>query len=234
MPAGCGEDDGKPASGEPGPLTARAIAAVMLDHLSDDTTRREATYIDEDSPKGLVGASFRYRGDGEYDGDLAEVTVRPGRVEPCETDENCVDLGNGMTLQWDELVPEEDPGIVLVTRQHDDEVVSALVAGPSITGDPREIDLEPSVEAAHEARSGSPAATPGRRRDTGRGRGRASPTGTAARLDPATLEQVPNNDATIVTGWIWGYGDGWQYVGPSPYKKDFGKGAIGGRVRIDR
>ncbi len=51
-------------------------------------------------------------------------------------------------------------------------------------------------------------------------------------VDPATFEQVPNNDRTVVTGWIWGYGDAWKYVGPSPYKKHFGKGAIGGRVQV--
>jgi hypothetical protein len=60
--AGCGDSDGRTSSSEDGPLTSRAVAAVMLDHVSDDTTRREATYVDEHSPKGLVGADFRYHG----------------------------------------------------------------------------------------------------------------------------------------------------------------------------
>ncbi len=228
LAAGCGDDDGQPATGKAGPLTPRAIAAVMLDHLPDDTTRREATYIDEDSPKGLVGASFRYRGDGEYDGDLVEVTVRPGPLSPC--DGNCVDLGDGMTLHWDELAPEEDPGIVVVTRQHDGEVVGALMNGPSITGDPRDLDLEPSVETLTKLVQDPRLQLQADGETLAAGEELSDWDG--GEIDPATLEKVPNNDATIVTGWIWGYGDGWQYVGPSPYKKDFGKDAIGGRVRI--
>ena len=51
-------------------------------------------------------------------------------------------------------------------------------------------------------------------------------------VDPADLEQVPNTDATIVVGWIWAYGDAWKYAGPSPYKKELGKDAIGGRVQV--
>ena len=85
LAAGCGDQEGasdEPAPTGPAPLTSRAIAAVMLDHLSDDTTHRQATYVDEHTPRGLVGADFRYHGDGEYDGDLVEVTVYPGKPDP--------------------------------------------------------------------------------------------------------------------------------------------------------
>jgi hypothetical protein len=51
-------------------------------------------------------------------------------------------------------------------------------------------------------------------------------------VDPADLERVPNDDATVVVGWIWGNGDVWRYVGPSPLKGMFGDDAIGGRVRV--
>ena len=231
--SGCGDSNGEggPGSTADGPLTSRAIAAVMLDHLPDDTTRRAATYIDEDSPRGLVGTELplqRRRG----------VRRRPGRGDGPpgaggtvrDADENCADLGDGMTLQWDELVPEEDPGIVLVTRQHGDEVVSALVSGPSITGDPRDLDLEPSVETLMKLVQDPRLQLQADGETLAAGEELSDWDG--GEVDPATLEQVPNTDATVVTGWIWAYGDGWQYVGPSPYKKDFGKGAIGGRVEI--
>jgi hypothetical protein len=51
-------------------------------------------------------------------------------------------------------------------------------------------------------------------------------------VDPASLEKVAQTDATIVAGWIWGYGDEWRYVGPSPLKEVFGEQAIGGRIRV--
>ena len=228
--AGCGDSDGATSSSEDGPLTSRAVAAVMLDHLSDDTTSRQATYIDEHSPKGLVGADFRYNGDGESDGDLVEVTVRPGKLEACESDENCADLGDGVVLEWDEVVPEEDPGIVLIRRQSGDEVVSALVAGPTITADPRDLDLNPSVSTLTELVQDS------RLRLTTDGDTLAAGEDVSdwegGEVDPATLEKVPNDDATVVVGWIWGYGDAWRYEGPSPLKDVFGKDAIGGRVRV--
>ncbi len=96
--AGCGDDTGAASTeGGTAALTARAVAAVMLDHLADDTTHRQATYVDEHSPPGLVGAALRYNGDGEDDGDLVEVTVARGKPEPCPTD-HCADLGGGVRL----------------------------------------------------------------------------------------------------------------------------------------
>ena len=56
--------------------------------------------------------------------------------------DSCADLGDGVHLLWEEQVPEGDPGIVLVAaEQRGNEVVSALVSGPAITGDPRDLDL---------------------------------------------------------------------------------------------
>ena len=79
--------------GERAPITARAIAAVMLDHVSAKTTRREATYVDETSPSGYVGADFRYHGDGESDGDLVRVTLQRSRSLPACQGEQCAGTG---------------------------------------------------------------------------------------------------------------------------------------------
>lgn len=145
--AGCGERPGD-AEASGGDLTPRAIAAVMLDHLPGDTTRREAMHVDEDAPRGLVGADFRYGGDGEDDGHLVEVAVSPAHPTcPPDGEDPCVDLGKGTVLSWDLVSPEEDPGIVVVHHRRGKEVVTVVSAGPEITRDPRRMpDLEPSVD----------------------------------------------------------------------------------------
>lgn len=228
--AGCGDTDGDSSATEAGPLTSRAVAAVMLDHLSDDTTHRQATYIDEHSPPGLVGADFRYKGGGEYDGDLVRVTVVPGKPYPCGPSSHCTDIGDGVTLRWGLQVPEEDPGSVSLQRRRGDEVVTVYFAGPEITGEPRDLDLSPTLAELEDVvrdprlslKTDAATIAAGEKVEDWKG----------GEVDPADLEQVPNTDATIVVGWIWAYGDAWKYAGPSPYKKEFGKDAIGGRVQV--
>ena len=225
--AGCGDRSG--AGGETA-ITPRAIAAVMLDHLPDDTTRRAATYVDETSPPGYVGADFRYGGDGESDGDLVRVTLQRGGDLPSCQDGGCARLGNGVRLLWEEEAPEEDPGIVLLARRHDDAVVEVLLAGPKITGDPRRQALDPSVEALTELLTDSRLALTASAETVAAGRG-VSRWGGGER-DPVDLEQVPNDDRTVVTGFIYGWGDDWEYVGSAPGKGMLGPEAIGGRVRL--
>lgn len=43
-------------------------------------------------------------------------------------------------------MPEEDPGIVVITLQRDGEYESAHLSGPDITKDPRTLDLEAGVD----------------------------------------------------------------------------------------
>jgi hypothetical protein len=232
LAAGCGDDGAPPGvpAAEDGPLTSRAIAAVMLDHLPDDTTHRQATNVDEYSPKGLVGADFRYHGGGEDDGDLVSLTVAPGKPDPCIPAEHCTDLGDGVQLRWGLHVPEEDPGSVAVLRQRGDELVTVVYSGPTITGDPRDLDIEHSVETLAELvrdprlRLDADGATLAAGEEVEDWRG--------GEVDPADLEQVPQTDASIVVGWIYAYGDAWRYLGPSPLKRVLGKDAIGGRVRV--
>lgn len=149
--AGCGDDTGLDPGADPGAgqavaITQRAIAAVALDHAPADTTSRGATYTDDTDPPGLMGADLRYGGDGESDGDLLRVTVGPrttgdlcaGYAEGCERGKVA---GGTLYLVWEQEVPEEDPGFVVVVFQHGDEEVRAMTAGEVLTGDPRELDL---------------------------------------------------------------------------------------------
>src|ERR1700712_5651033 len=114
---------GSASSGDQVPITSRAIAAVMLDHLSAKTSHREATYVDEHSPRGYVGADFRYHGGGESDGDLVRVTLQQAtRLPKCR--EHCADLDGSTQLRWDLVEPEEDPGIVAVAHEREGTLIT--------------------------------------------------------------------------------------------------------------
>jgi hypothetical protein len=52
--------------------------------------------------------------------------------------------------------------------------------------------------------------------------------------EPGELDKVPNDDQTVITSFIFGWEDGWRYVGPSPLKKLLGPGAIGGRATVSK
>ncbi len=214
------------------PITSRAIAAVMLDHLSPTTSRREATYVDETSPPGYVGADFRYHGDGESDGDLVRVTLQRARSLPACDSEHCAALDGGAQLRWELLVPEEDPGIVALALEREGTLITVLVSGPNITRDPRAMKLQPSVATLSDLVSDP------------RLRLRTSPRAVAdgrevthwdgGEREPGELDKVPNDDQTIITSFIFGWEGGWRYVGPSPLKSLFGPGAIGGRATVSK
>ncbi len=223
---------GQASEGDQVPITSRAIAAVMLDHISAETSRREATYVDETSPRDYVGADFRYHGDGESDGDLVRVTLQRARSLPVCGDERCADLGGGTQLRWELLAPEEDPGIVALSLEREGTLITALVSGPPITRDPRAMELKPSVDTLSDL-VGDPrlrlAASPQAVAD-----GRQVSHWSGGERQPGELDKVPNDDQTVITGFIFGWGDGWRYVGPSPLKKFFGPGAIGGRATVSK
>ncbi|MBS43788.1 MAG: hypothetical protein CMH83_11640 [Nocardioides sp.] len=151
--AGCGTVTGAADDGAGGePITQRAIAAVTLEHLPGDTISRAASYTDVDDPQGALGADLRYPDpdDPQSDGYLVRVFLTPSdAVEEQLCAQECVEVevdGTPLVLRWDELVPEEDPGLVVVERTGAQEQVRVLFAGPSITGDPRDLDLPVSVE----------------------------------------------------------------------------------------
>jgi hypothetical protein len=228
----CGSNAGQASGRDQVPITSRAIAAVMLDYVSAKTTHRQATYVDETSPRDYVGADFRYHGDGESDGDLVRVTLQRAESLPACGSERCVDLGGGAQLSWQLLAPEEDPGIVVLALEREGTLIRALVSGPDITRDPRAMELQPSVATLTDLvgdprlrlRTTSQAVADGRRVTHWSGGER----------QPGELDKVPNDDQTVITGFIFGWEHGWRYVGPSPLKKLFGPGAIGGRAAVSK
>jgi len=223
---------GQASGGDEVPITSRAIAAVMLDHISATTSRREATYVDETSPRDYVGADFRYHGDGESDGDLVQVTLQRARSLPACDRESCADLVGGAQLHWQLIAPEEDPGIVALSLEREGTLITALVSGPEITRDPRTMELQPSVNTLTDLVSDP------------RLRLRTSPQTVAdgrhvthwsgGERQRGELDKVPNDDQTVITSFISGWEDGWRYEGPSPLKKLFGPGAIGGRATVSK
>lgn len=149
--AGCADPDPDPApDSSPADLTPRGIAAVVADHVdgepgevaSWDVMTRE---LGVEAP----GAALRFRG-----GVFLGVAVRPTSDSPlmCSTPtffDECVTFdhdGDELLLAWQELEPEEDPGVVYVIDRRDDEDVVVHYSGVSIDGDPRELDLGISVE----------------------------------------------------------------------------------------
>lgn len=49
--------------------------------------------------------------------------------------------GHQVLLGWQELEPEEDPGVVYVIDRREDEDVVVRLSGPTIDGDPRDLEL---------------------------------------------------------------------------------------------
>ncbi|KRF36663.1 hypothetical protein ASG94_04340 [Nocardioides sp. Soil805] len=138
--AGCG---GASDAGDE-PITPGAIAAVTQDVLgrpARDVARWDVftRELGQESP----GATMRF-------GRLSvEVAVAPTTdsplvcADPSFFDE-CVQQeydGHEVTLAWQELEPEEDPGVVYVIDRRDGEDVVVGLGGPTITGDPRDLDL---------------------------------------------------------------------------------------------
>ena len=141
--AGCGADD---ESGEPAAdLTPDGIAAVVADHVERTPTRVDPwDVMTRELGVEAPGAFLVYRR-----GMSLRVAVAPTTDSPlvCGDEsffDECVDLdhdGHRLVLAWQELEPEEDPGIVYVIDRRDGEDVVADYSGVSIEGDPRDLDL---------------------------------------------------------------------------------------------
>lgn len=241
--AGCGEDVGAgdtqlPPESERVPITQRAIAAVALEHLPTDTTSRSAAYADQSDQKGALGADLRYGGDGEYDGDLVGVYLSPGTgpvsCEDSDDDDLCVEMeaddGSPIVLSWDLVMPEEDPGIVLLTLARKAETVSVVYAGPEITGDPRKqklpIPLDTLLDVLEDPRlrlqTTQAVVEAGEKLDKWEG----------GEPDPAAYDVVPSSDQDLAAAYLHnrgGYSD-FTKIEPSPMKGEFGQAAIGARL----
>lgn len=235
--AGPASDTSLPPERDRVPITSRAIAAVALDHLPDDTEQREPTSPFDHDPR-TAGARLGYGG-GQDDVSL-DVFVSP-RVgeDPCPQlyhgcEELKADDGSPMFLRWQELQPAEDPGVVDVVLDRGDERVRVELHGPEdILGDPREMDLPVWVDEALEI-----AQDP-------RLRLRTSPEAVQAgeRLDkwtedegnPAGYDVVPAGDRDLAAAYLMNQREGVDVsrAEPSPLKASFGAGAIGARLHGD-
>lgn len=148
----CGSGTAESAPVESGPITAEAIIAIAGDHL-DDPTRSGPHELDGSDPKRSVLARLTY-GDQHVD-----VVVGPRREEDvagacAESYLDCAELETGvagatLTLVWQEEVPEEDPGIVVLLLEREAESSMVRWGGDvTVVGDPRELDLAVPVEDA--------------------------------------------------------------------------------------
>ena len=151
---GCSEDriDKIPTmDGGEVPATPAALAWVAAQHVGrPQYATRERDFAGE-LGKGAVGTELRFRAGGQDDGDMLVVAV--GTTTPdelhCSPDR---ELGGGCeatdrgTLIWEDAAPEEDPGNVGVAITKGDAIVLVFQSGPSITRDPRELDLAISVD----------------------------------------------------------------------------------------
>ncbi|QIK65653.1 hypothetical protein G7072_04250 [Nocardioides sp. HDW12B] len=216
------------------PITARAVAAVALDHLPDDTGARRATYVDETDPAGYVAADLWYA-DGDGDADLVQVSITPdGRMPSCRAtvSPECADLGGGVRLGWSEATVE-DPGGWSVWTERDGATVRARSAGPPLDGDPREVELPLTVDdlvavvADERLRPlvSEEVVAAGDDLDDWEG----------GEPEPGSLDRVPQTSAGLAGTFMIAKGTkAWRYLGPSPVAADLGEGAVGGRVRLER
>lgn len=234
--AGPATDTSLPPESDRVPITSRAIAAVALDHLSDDTEWRESSDPADHDPRA-AGAVLGY-GPEQGDVTFAVRVSPPVDEEPCtKFHDGCVEMeaddGSPMFLRWGELQIDEDPGVVDVVLDRGDERVWIGLGGPEILGDPRELDLPVWVDEALEI-----AQDP-------RLRLRTSPEAVEAgeRLDkwtedegnPAGYDVVPARDRDLAAAYLMNQHDAAEVtrVEPSPLKEGFGAGAIGARLHGD-
>ena len=140
--AGCGSDD-EPVVGDE-PITPEAIAAITQEHVDLEPRRIAAN--------GVIAENLRVEAPAawlEYAGVSLTVTVAPTSYSPlvCEDPspgDDCVEDsvdGHDVTLAWQALELEEDPGVVHVIDRRAEEHVVVTVSGASITDDPRSLDL---------------------------------------------------------------------------------------------
>lgn len=154
--AGCGDaggaDSGVPPPKDRVPITARAVAAIMLEHLPDHPVR----VVEGDfEPRSAhpVGAEVSYRTDRSRNTVVrVSAWVRRGQaLRRCPPYGRCVRLptdekGATLYLVWDVEEPEEDPGIVELTLVRDDESTGLDIGGPIISQDPRRQHLSIPVD----------------------------------------------------------------------------------------
>lgn len=235
--AACGEESGDlsdatlPKASERVPITDRAIAAIGLEHLPAGTKHRRSMdrgnqYLD------AMGAELDY---GEVSVRVMVEPADPVREDPCDVSIECIELkaddGTPMTLGWQALEPEEDPGVVWVWLRRGDDEIRVSVSGSEVTEeDPREQDLgvpaEDLIAAAGDPllrlRTSPEAVAAGKELDDWEG----------GEPDPEARDIVPSTDRALAAAYLstrGAYGE-FSLIEPSPLKATFGEGALGARL----
>lgn len=143
------------------------------------------------------------------------------RTLPACERERCADLGGGAQLRWQLLAPEEDPGIVALSfgaRRH-----ARHRAGVRSGHYSRPAEHGARAVGEHTDRAGgrSPVAAQDELQAVADGRHLTHWSG--GEREPGELDKVPNDDQTVITSFIFGWENGWRYVGPSPLTTTTGK-----------
>lgn len=131
--------------------TPQALAAVALDHLDDEPSSVRRGEVSREA-RGAVTADLRFRAGEGSDGDLLRLSAVPGRADRrghCGDFYRCAILRTGageVLLGWELEAPEEDPGLVFVVQQREDQYALAYQSSQPITADPRQLDLDISVD----------------------------------------------------------------------------------------
>ncbi|MFC7726519.1 hypothetical protein ACFQW6_15525 [Nocardioides sp. GCM10028917] len=141
--AGCGADDGQVPGDEP--ITPAAIAAIVQEHVDLEPRRiAESMVLAPELGERSTAAWLEYGDDVSLTVVVAPTSNGPlVCAEPSFFDE-CVDDsidGHEVTIAWQQLEPEEDPGVVYVIDRREGEDALVKVSGASITDDPRDLDL---------------------------------------------------------------------------------------------
>ena len=230
--AACGTGSDTGAGADDVPMTQRAIAAVALEHLPDDTTSRTATATSgDDDPQDSLGADLRYSRDG---GLLRVVVSSPDEKDPCpdEVLDGCVERevdGGTLVLTWQEEEPEEDPGQVSVLLRRRDATISTSWSGDVITGDPREQDLTISVAAMEDVVQDQRLGLTTSQATIDEGASLDDWDG--GEPDPAANDRVPSTGDSLISAY-WSARGGYGAFGDrqaSPLTAELGAGAVGGR-----
>ncbi len=140
--AGCGAGDDEVPGDEQ--ITPAAIAAIVQEHVDLEPRRiAESEVLARELGDQSTAAWL------EYADVSLTVGVAPTSSSPlvCATatffDECVADSvdGHEVTIAWQQLEPEEDPGVVYVIDRRKEEDVLVKVSGASVTDDPRDLDL---------------------------------------------------------------------------------------------
>ena len=127
-------------------ITPAAIVAIMKQHLDLGEPER---ILENRRFKHELGSDSRAAWVWYADVSvMAGVAATSDSTTTCAEHRSygeCVDAsidGHDVTIAWQEAVPEEDPGVVLVIDRRDGEEVTVYVSpATEITGDPRDLDI---------------------------------------------------------------------------------------------